>query len=131
MLNDLMAGVISASFGDPTLVTLSKAGKVKVLGASSDGTWSIHPGVEPMKNTVSGFIAENWYGLLAPPNTPKAIVDILRQETVAIMNDAKIVKMYAEQGQECATMESTAFKEYVKRDSGVWASVIKDANIQI
>ncbi|MDB5770094.1 MAG: hypothetical protein JWM42_468 [Burkholderia sp.] len=131
MLNDLMSGEIAASFGDPTLVKVAKAGKIRVLGASSDGIWKLNPDLPPISQTVPGFIVENWYGLAAPAKTPKDILQQIYSQTVLAMSDPVISQKLADQGLEPALMETAAFKEFIKRDSEMWGSLVQQANIRL
>ncbi len=131
MVNDLMGGVVDASFGDPTLVRMAKADKMRVLGSSSDGVWKLNPEIPLISDTIPGFVSENWYGIAAPPKTPKDVLDLLHAQVVIAMKDPKAAQAFEAQGLEPATMEMAAFREYVARDSEQWNSVIKQASIQI
>lgn len=130
-VQDLVAGVVDAAFGDPTLVTNWRSGQVKVLGASSDGRWALNPDVPPIKDTVPDFVSENWYGLSAPPKTPDNIVRYLFEKTASAMKEGAIAKRLSVAGLEVAIMEPGAFKDYVRKDSALWKSVIEQSNIKL
>lgn len=130
-VQDLVAGVVDAAFGDPTLVANWRSGQVKALGASSDGRWSLNPDLPAIGETVTGFVSENWYGIAAPPNTPETVVSFLHQHVQDAMKDAFTVQKFNNTGLEPATMATADFAAYVRRDSELWAGVIQKANIQL
>lgn len=130
-VQDLIAGVVDAAFGDPTLVTNWRSGQVKALGASSDGRWSLNPDLPAIGETVPGFVSENWYGIAAPPGTPDSIVSYLHAQIEEAMRDTATVKRFNEAGLEPAVMAMGEFETYVRRDSALWAGVIEKANIKL
>jgi tripartite-type tricarboxylate transporter receptor subunit TctC len=73
---DLLAGHIQVS-GDnvPTALQYINAGKIVALGVASDRELPSLPGVAPVSATVPGYLMPSWFVVVAPANTPKAIVD--------------------------------------------------------
>jgi tripartite-type tricarboxylate transporter receptor subunit TctC len=130
-VTDLIAGVVDASFGDPTLIQLAKGGQVRAIAVTSEKRWSLVPDVPTVSETVPGFVAENWYGLAAPPETPDAILDFLHDKIVKAMQDPDTVKKFTEAGLEPATMPRKEFSDYVRTDSAAWGEVVKRGNIKL
>jgi tripartite-type tricarboxylate transporter receptor subunit TctC len=85
-LVDLMAGqvqlVISAL---PVAMPLIKQGKMRPLGVTSLKRTPFAPELEPIADTVPGYEALSWYGLVAPLKTPRFIVARLNAEIVRAM----------------------------------------------
>jgi tripartite-type tricarboxylate transporter receptor subunit TctC len=76
------------------------------------------------------LVAVNWYALMAPANTPKAIIDRLNAETVKVMSPADVqAKMRALGGEpETRTPEQTL--EFLRNEYAKWSKVIKAAGIK-
>jgi tripartite-type tricarboxylate transporter receptor subunit TctC len=131
LLTDLMAGVIDVSFGDTSLIRTAKSGKVRLLGSTSDGVWKFYPELPVLKNSVPGMVAENWYGLAAPPQTPAPVIARLYEAVGAAMSDPETRKKFEEAGLEPALMPTAEFRKYIASDYAVWGEVIKQANIKL
>ena len=56
-------------------LALAQAGKLKLLAVASSDRLPALPNVPTMAETMPGFEAVAWYGIVAPPKTPKDIVD--------------------------------------------------------
>jgi tripartite-type tricarboxylate transporter receptor subunit TctC len=130
-VSDLVAGVVDANFGDPTLLPLSKSGQVRAIAVTSGQRWSIVPDVPTVAETVPGFVAENWYGLAAPPETPDAILNFLHDHVLKAMVDTDTRKKFIEAGLEPATMDRKEFENYVRTDSAAWGEVVRRGNIKL
>ncbi|MBI1965695.1 MAG: tripartite tricarboxylate transporter substrate binding protein [Betaproteobacteria bacterium] len=79
---------------------------------------------------VPGLVAVNWYALLAPAGTPRAIVDQLYAATVKVMSAAEIQsRLRATGGEpESGTPEQTA--EFIRAEYARWSKVIREAGIK-
>jgi tripartite-type tricarboxylate transporter receptor subunit TctC len=130
-VQDLIAGVIDAAFGDPTLVATGKAGQIKVLGVSSDGRWSLNPDIPSIGETVPGFVSENWYGVSLPEKTPASIAELLFSQIDLVMKEEAVIGRFRNAGLEPAVMTMSDFGSYVQRDSALWKGVIQKSGIQM
>jgi tripartite-type tricarboxylate transporter receptor subunit TctC len=76
------------------------------------------------------LVAVNWYALLAPAGTPRAIIDRLNAESVKVMATAETRASLAAMGGEPAgsTPEQTA--EFLRAEYARWGKVIREANIK-
>jgi tripartite-type tricarboxylate transporter receptor subunit TctC len=84
-MTDVVAGNIQLLFADPvTGAELAKAGKVRALGVTSKNRVSVFPDVPPIADTVPGYEATNWHMVIAPAQTPPAVVDKLSAEFRAV-----------------------------------------------
>ena len=79
---------------------------------------------------VPGLVAVNWYALLAPAGTPRAIVDQLYAATVKVMSSAEIQSRLRAMGgePESGTPEQTA--EFIRAQYALWSKVIREAGIK-
>jgi tripartite-type tricarboxylate transporter receptor subunit TctC len=79
---------------------------------------------------LPGYEANNWYGLLAPAKTPKAIVDRLNAETVKILGSQSIREIYFNQGLEPTPTTPEAFGAYIKSEIAKWSKLVKAAGVK-
>ncbi|MCX7153289.1 MAG: tripartite tricarboxylate transporter substrate-binding protein, partial [Proteobacteria bacterium] len=82
-----------------------------------------------IESGLPGFEVTQWYALFAPAKTPKAVIDRLNTEVVAVMNDPDTVKRFAEQGADAETSSPEALGRYVEAEIAKWKKVITAAKI--
>jgi tripartite-type tricarboxylate transporter receptor subunit TctC len=79
---------------------------------------------------VPGYEAVQWYGLLAPAQTPKDIVMRLNREMVAILQSSEVKERFASDGGDAVPTTAEEFGRYIKSETEKWARVAKAAGIK-
>ncbi|HEY2244740.1 MAG TPA: tripartite tricarboxylate transporter substrate binding protein [Xanthobacteraceae bacterium] len=87
VLTDLLGGQIDLAVETCSiLLPQLRDGKLRPLGTPSPKRLDVLPDVPTMaENAVPGFTASSWTGIVAPPGTPKTIVDKLNRATNAAL----------------------------------------------
>jgi len=100
--NDLVAGVVETSFaGVPNALSQVPAGRLKALAVTTNKRVPQLPDVPTMQEAgVAGYEASVWLALLAPPNTPREIVNRLQSELAKVMAQPETVKALQDAGVE-------------------------------
>ena len=80
--------------------------------------------------TVSGYEATNWYGVLAPKGTPKPIVEKLHVDIVKVLRSPETARAIAAQGAEPVGNAPDEFTAYLRAEIAKWTKVIKDAGVR-
>jgi tripartite-type tricarboxylate transporter receptor subunit TctC len=130
-LNDLLGGhILIGSIGLPPALPHIETGKLRAL-AVTDAKRSVFL---PQLPTVAeagfpNFEMSYWLGLMAPAGTPRAIIDRLAAESVAVLTTAEAREGLAKQGAEVVTSTPDELKRIVERDIEKWARLIQDAGI--
>ncbi|MGO4305035.1 Bug family tripartite tricarboxylate transporter substrate binding protein [Cupriavidus sp. RAF12] len=90
-INDMIAGHIDLATG-PLLEYMPhvNSGKLKLLAVGSATRLKTLPNVPAVAESIPGYDITVWYGVFAPKGTPAPVVERLRAEIRAIMNDAGI-----------------------------------------
>ena len=71
-LNDLIGGQIQVMFGAmPSAIPQVKAGRLRALGVTTLKRVGALPDVPAISETVPGYEAVTWYGMLGPKGLPK------------------------------------------------------------
>jgi tripartite-type tricarboxylate transporter receptor subunit TctC len=103
-----------------------KAGKVRALATSGKVRSSVMPNVPTLSEAgVPGYDAVIWLGLLAPKNTPPAIVSRLNAEITKIVSRPQTQAEWAKQGAVAVTMTPDAFGKFLADDIVKWARIVK------
>jgi tripartite-type tricarboxylate transporter receptor subunit TctC len=131
-LTDLVAGHVDMMFESlQSIAPLAHAGKVHALGVSGAKRSPAFPDLPTIGETVPGYLAPTWTGVIAPAGVPRPIVDKLN----AAINKALVSEAFKEKfsriGDEPAGGTPEEFAYTIKVDSARWGEVIKRAGIKI
>jgi tripartite-type tricarboxylate transporter receptor subunit TctC len=107
-----------------------KQGKLRALAVSGLKRSVALPDVPTVaEGGVRGYDATSWYGLMAPSQTPPAIVAKLGEQSVKALSDSQLKERLAGQGIEAAAGGVEEFSAYIASEIPKWAKVIKAAAI--
>jgi tripartite-type tricarboxylate transporter receptor subunit TctC len=103
-----------------------KAGKVHALATTGKARSSVMPSVPTLSEAgVPGYEAVIWLGLIAPKNTPRAIVNRLNAEVTKIVARPDVQAEWAKQGAVAMTMAPDAFGRYLADDIVKWERIVR------
>jgi tripartite-type tricarboxylate transporter receptor subunit TctC len=103
-----------------------KAGKVRALATSGKVRSAVMPDVPTLSEAgVPGYEAVIWLGLIAPKNTPPAIVDRLNAEITRIVSRPDTQAEWAKQGAVAMTMSPDAFGKFLGDDIVKWERIVR------
>lgn len=128
VLADLMGGQVQVAIDNmPPYVVQVKAGKVRALGVTTAKRSSAVPELPSIGETVSGYEAAAWFGLVAPAGTPKDIIDKLSAETAKVLKMPDVREKLAAQGAEAVGNSPEAFGTFIKSEIAKWAKVVRES----
>ena len=87
------------------------------------------PDVPSIADTVPGFEAATWVGLLAPAGTPKEIVSRMQQEVAKVLQLPEVREKLSASGAEPVGNTPEQFGAYVASEVAKWDRVVKQAKI--
>jgi tripartite-type tricarboxylate transporter receptor subunit TctC len=131
-LQGLLAGDVDLMFDNLGVsLPLVEAGKLKLLAVASPDRLSYLPDVPTMAQTLPGFEAVAWYGIVAPPNTPKAILDKINADVNEALGQPEIQDHLRKLSAEIfgGSIEKTS--RYMQEEIDRWATVIKAAKVEM
>jgi tripartite-type tricarboxylate transporter receptor subunit TctC len=109
-----------------------KAGKVRALATSGKARSSVMPDVPTIAEAgVPGYEAVIWLGLIAPKNTPPAIVNRLNAEITKIVARPDVQAEWAKQGASAMSMTPAAFERYLADDIVKWERIVKVSGARV
>jgi tripartite-type tricarboxylate transporter receptor subunit TctC len=79
---------------------------------------------------VPGVVVVNWYGLIAPKATPKAIVTRIAAETARAVKAPAMEKHLVADGSEGVGSTPEEFTAHIRAESEQWRRVIKQGGIK-
>ena len=131
-LNDVAAGHVQATLGSLIqMQPMLQAGKIKILGVASNKRIDLIPDVPTLKEGGIDVEVGNWWGLLAPANTPAALVETLNKEVNAVLTSPDIKKRLAGEGAEPTPMSRADFAKLMAEETQRWAAIARQTSIKL
>jgi tripartite-type tricarboxylate transporter receptor subunit TctC len=116
-VNDLLGGQIPLLFGAPTAVEpLAAAGRIKVLGVTSEKRFPLLPEVPAISETFPQFKIISYIGFMLPRNTPKPVIDTLNKEVNQILASDSMRAWLDKQGMVAVGGAPDDFKRQIEVD---------------
>ena len=128
---DLIGGQIQVMFDNlVALLPQIKAGKVRALAVSSAKRHPLLPEVPSIaEGGVRDFEAVAWFGVVAPPGTPRDIVARLNSEIVKVLNQPDMKQRLTDGGSLVIANTPDEAGAFLKNEIARWGVVVKAANI--
>jgi tripartite-type tricarboxylate transporter receptor subunit TctC len=132
-MTDLIAGQVSLSFPTgPSAMPHVQTRRLRALGVTSAKRASGLPDIPTIAESgLPGYEASAWYGLLAPANTPPAIIAKLQSEIHAALRVPDVVDKLAAQGLEPAANTPDEFTRFIGVELAKWSKVIAAAGVKL
>jgi tripartite-type tricarboxylate transporter receptor subunit TctC len=108
-----------------------KSGRLKALATTGIRRSKVAPELPTIAESgFPGFDVGSWYALLVPAKTPASIVNRIRDAAIKAVALPDVQQVMSSQGLEVETSTPQELAARIKRESAVWAGVIKDAGIR-
>ncbi len=79
---------------------------------------------------VPGYVAADWWGILAPAGTPAPVVEKLHAAVEDVLNSEDTKKYMDQQGAAPVHMTSAEFGKYIASEIDKWGPVVKKAGMK-
>ena len=130
--NSVVSGTVQMMFDAvPTMLALAKAGQVRAIGTSGSKRNPLTPDLPTVAETVPGYDATIWLGVMAPKGTPKEVVDFLNKHINAVIQKPEVKEAWLKQGAVPMMMSASEFDAFLRKDIDKWGKLIKSANISV
>ena len=107
-----------------------KAGRIRALGVGAKQRLQVLPDVPSISETLPGYEARGWNGILAPAGTPKMIIEQLNREIVKIARSPEFAQVLTGEGATAVGNSPAEFEAIIRADIRKWAKIIKDNGIR-
>ena len=130
-LTDVMAGQVELMFAAViNAVPQVKAGKLKALGVTGNQRIPALPDVPPISETLPGYESTAYFGLLAPANLPKDVLDRLSKIARKASGYSDLKNKLEPDGSKTVGSSPEEFKNFLIKDVDKWKRVVKATGAQ-
>jgi tripartite-type tricarboxylate transporter receptor subunit TctC len=130
-LTDLLAGQVHVMFDNlPTSLEYIRAGKLRALAVSTITRSDTLPDLPTVSEFVPGYEISSWFGIGAPRNTPRQVVDKLNAEINAGLTTPKLKAQLMDLGSSPLIGSPADFGSLIVKETEKWRKVIRAAKIK-
>ena len=131
-LQGLLAGDVDLMFDNLGVsLPLVEAGKLKLLAVASAQRMPSLPDVPTLAETLPGFEAVAWYAIVAPPGTPKTIVDKINADVNEALRQPEMQERLKKLSAEIFGGSAERTTTYMREEVDRWGNVIKAAGVTL
>jgi tripartite-type tricarboxylate transporter receptor subunit TctC len=106
-----------------------RSGKLKALAVASAKRVKTLPDLPTLAETLPGFEAVAWFGIVAPPRTPAAIAEKVSAAVQEALRHPEVMKRLNELSAEPMGLSPAQTAAYMKQETERWAALIKSAGV--
>ena len=131
-LQDLLAGEVDLMFDNLGVsLPLVEAGKLKLLGVASVQRLPSLPDVPTMAETLPGFESVAWFAIVAPPKTPRNIVDKINVDVNEALRQPELQDRLKKLSAEIIGGSAERAGQYMREEVDRWGNVIRAAKVKL
>ena len=130
-LNDIIGGQVQLMFaGIVSAIGFTRSGRLKAIALTGPVRSKIVPDVPTIAESgYPGYEAVNWYSVLAPAGTPKAILDKVNGQLNVVLQKPDMIEALGRDGAEPVRTTPDAAKSYISGEIAKWRKVVQQAGV--
>jgi tripartite-type tricarboxylate transporter receptor subunit TctC len=131
-LADLLGGQVDLMF-DNLGVSLPhvRSGKLKALAVASRQRVTSLPGTPTLAESLPGFEAVAWFGIVGPPKTPAAIAEKVAAGVAEALKHPEVLRRLGEMAAEPMGLSPAETAAFMKQETERWSTVIRSAGVKL
>jgi tripartite-type tricarboxylate transporter receptor subunit TctC len=131
-LQGLLAGDCDLMFDNLGVsLALVKSGQFRLMAVGTEKRMATLPDVPTIAETLPGFASSAWFAVVAPPKTPRAIVERLSADIAAAIRSPEVAQRFVELSAEPVGSSPEASARFMREEAERWAGVIRAAGIKL
>ena len=124
----LLGGQVDMLFVElSTALPHIRAGKLRALAVAAERRSSFLPEVPTLADTLPGFNASVWFGIVAPPKTPAALAEQISRAVAEALKLADVSKQLVDMSMEAVGGTPAEMAQYLREESRRWGAVIRQS----
>jgi tripartite-type tricarboxylate transporter receptor subunit TctC len=131
-IQDVMAGHVQMMIdASQSVLPHVQEGSVRALGVTSKERMKALPDIPAIAETLPGYEASQWNGLVAPAGTPAEILEPLHAAVLAALADPGVAARFAALGIAARPTAPEEFSAYLRAEIEKWGKVVRDSGTKI
>ena len=131
LVTDLLGGQVKVGVdGISAVIGQIKTGRLRAVALTTANRVGELPGVPTVAETLPGFEASGFSGIVAPKNTPTPVIDKLAAAVRAIQADNRFKARLSELGVSELSMSPAEFGQFIAAETAKWRKVVQFAGLK-
>lgn len=128
---DLLGGRIDAMFDTATSsFARIHEGELRALALSAPTRYRLAPDIPTMNETLPGVVAMSWLGFAMAPGTSPAIIDLVNNETRAVLAMPEIETQFSRLGVMPDPSTPDEMRSQVEQEIALWTRTVEQQQIE-
>lgn len=129
---DLLGGQVKIGcLGLSSILPHHKQGQLRIIAVTSAKRSPELPDIPAISETLPGYDATLWTGLLAPKGTPAVAIKRIQNEVTRLLQTAEVKTAFQRAGTDIVIKDPKAFGEFLKAEYAKWGKVVRDLKLQV
>ena len=130
--SDLVGGQIKIGcLGLSSIMPHYRAKQLNIIAVTSAKRSPELPDVPSLAETLPGYDASLWSGLLAPRGTPAAAIERIHREVTKLLQTAEVRTAYQRLGTDVVATDPKAFAKFVQVENDKWGKIVRDLKLVV
>jgi tripartite-type tricarboxylate transporter receptor subunit TctC len=129
---DLLGGQVKIGcLGVSSILPQHKAGLIRIIAVTTAKRSPELPDVPSLSESLPGYDASLWTGILVPRGTPAAAVKRLHQEIAKLLQTPEVKTQFNRVGADIVATDPRVFGEFLKGEHQKWGKVVRDLKLVV
>ncbi|UCF76080.1 MAG: tripartite tricarboxylate transporter substrate binding protein [Betaproteobacteria bacterium] len=130
--SDLLGGQIKIGcIGLSSIINHHRAGQLRIIAVTTAKRSPALPDIPSIGETVRGYDAALWTGLVAPRGTPASVIERIHREVAKLLKTPEVEKAYERLGTDIVATDPAAFGKFVAAENAKWGKVVRDLKLVV
>lgn len=131
-LADVLGGQVPIAFNTiSNTAGYERSGRIRILAVASSKRLADFPNLPTASEQgMRGYEADIWFGLFAPSQTPRPVIDVVNAAVNRAVADSEIQRKMRSQFFDARGGSPDQFAAFVKDEVAKWSRTIREANIK-
>ena len=130
--SDLLGGQIKIGcIGLSSIINHHRAGQLRIIAVTTAKRSPALPEIPTIGETVPGYEAALWTGLLAPQGTPAVVIERIHRDVAKLLQTPEVQKAYERAGTDVVATDPKTFGKFVAAENAKWGKVVRDLKLVV
>lgn len=130
--SDLLGGQIKIGcLGLSSILPHHRAGQLNIIAVTTARRSPVLPEIPSIAETLPGYDASLWTGLLAPAETPAAAISRIHREVTRLLQTEEVEVAYRKLGTDVVATAPKPFGKFLREEHAKWGKVVRDLKLRV
>ncbi len=130
--SDLLGGQIKIGcIGLSSIINHHRAGQLRIIAVTTAKRSPALPNIPSIGETVPGYDAALWTGLVAPRGTPAAAIQRIHRDVTKLLQTPEVRNAYQKLGTDVVATDPKAFGGFLAAEYAKWGKVVRDLKLKV